>query len=87
MILVTRYTDDDNVANLRQVTVRLVDGGTFPAKVTTHVTDYARNYSELKICPISPNELRFRMPPHSFTMIEYDAPGTVSLQASYNRRK
>ena len=87
MILVTRYTDDDNVANLRQVTVRLVDGGTFPAKVTTHVTDYARNYSELKICPISPNELQFRMPPHSFTMIEYDAPGTVSLQTSYNRRK
>ena len=84
MIFVTRYSDDDNVANLRQVTIRLVDGGTFPEKVVTHVTDYARNYSELKMRPGNPYELRFRMPPCSFTMIEYDAP---SDRENSNRSK
>ena len=84
MIFLTRYSDDDNVANLRQVTIRLVDGGTFPEKVVTHVTDYARNYSELKMRPGNPYELRFRMPPCSFTMIEYDAP---SDRENSNRSK
>ena len=87
MIFVARYSDDDNVANLRQVTIRLADGGAFPDKVVTHVTDYARSYSELKMRPANPNELRFRMPPCSFTMIEYDVPSDSAKNEKGNRNE
>ena len=87
MIFVARYSDDDNVANLRQVTIRLADGGAFPGKVVTHVTDYARSYSGLKMRPANPNELRFRMPPCSFTMIEYDVPSDSAKNEKGNRNE
>ena len=72
-IFLARYSDDDNFASKRLVTVRL-SKGTFPREVTSHITDDVRTYTEMKMWPAGPTELSFRMAPHSFTMLEYIEP-------------
>ena len=72
-IFLARYSDDDNFASKRLVTVRL-SKGTFPREVTSHITDDVRTYTEMKMWPAGSTELSFRMAPHSFTMLEYIEP-------------
>ena len=73
-IFLVRYDDDENYSSGRVVKVKLAKGCQFPPEVVTHVTDSARLYTEVAMWPSSPTELTLRMPPQSFTMIEYVEP-------------
>ena len=73
-IFLVRYDDDNNYSSGRIVKVKLAKGCQFPPEVVTHVTDSARLYTEVAMWPSTPTELALRMPPQSFTMIEYVEP-------------
>ena len=73
-IMVARYSDDDNFATARPVTVRLLNGR-FPMEVSVHLTDVDRRHTEIRIAPKSETELCLMMDPHSFALVEFCCEG------------
>ena len=72
-IFIVRYSSDENYSAGRMVTVKLAKG-LFPTEVRAHITDSARMHTEMAMRPSSPTELKLRLPPLSFMLVEYDAP-------------
>ena len=72
-IFIVRYSSDENCSAGRMVTVKL-EKGLFPTEVRAHITDSARMHTEMAMRPSSPTELKLRLPPLSFMLVEYDAP-------------
>ncbi|MBQ4298811.1 MAG: hypothetical protein II763_00655, partial [Bacteroidales bacterium] len=68
-ILVSRYTIDDNITSVKDVTVRL-DGGKFDGKVRCHITDQFNMYTEYPVALQSDGTLLLQLYPHSFVFIE-----------------
>ena len=89
MLYLARYADDENFAYPRPVTVRLASGA-FSPEVTVHLTDADRRHTEMRLPPVSANELRLIMDPQSFMLVEYEEPRPPSnnafVTASFNIR-
>ena len=68
-LLVARYSDDDNVSDTAQVTVRV--SGKDLRRARCHLTDLVRTYTEVPLASRPDGSAVLRMMPWSFALIEY----------------
>ena len=88
-IFIVRYSSDENDSSARPVTLKVANG-LFPPEVMVHTTDSSRMHTEVVMNPSSPTELKLRMPPLSFTLVEYveppASPAVTFRAATFNIR-
>ena len=78
-ILVTRFTDDDNITAPEMVTVKLAKGGFF-GRVRAYVTDGVRLHSPVHLTPDHTGAVSFGLAPNAFAYVEArTAPMAVAL--------
>lgn len=68
-LLVSRYSDDDNVSDIG--TVKVVLPGRNLANAKCHITDMVRTYTEIPVTANGDGAILLRMQPLSFALIEY----------------
>ena len=68
-ILVTRFTDDDNITAPEKVSVRLSKGG-FCGRVRAYVTDGVRLHSPVPLVSDPQGVASFNLAPNAFAYIE-----------------
>lgn len=70
-ILVSRYTMDDNITSVKDVTVQIADGARFDSRVRCHITDEFNMYTEYPVALQPDGTLLLSLQPHSFVFIEF----------------
>ena len=68
-VVVSRYSEDNNVTDTAEVTVSVP--GVSLAKARCHLTDAARMYTEVPLCINGDGSADIRMQPNSFAIVEW----------------
>ena len=69
-LMLSRYNNDNNVVDEQWVTIRL-KGGKSLANARIHLTDAIRTYTEVPGVRTAAGEIKLRMKPQSFALIEW----------------
>ena len=67
-VMISRYSDDNNVSETSKVTLR-VDAG-IPQKAVCHLTDSSHIYTEIPLAIAADGTMTMKMQPNSFALVE-----------------